>query len=349
MAARYQEAEEVFKKILLIDYYYRDVTGRIERIQEMCSIFQPASTGSSQATKLPARTPSGHQVTIAQSSPRRYEILRKLGEGGMGIVYEARDTKLNRVVAMKVLPSKFDGHDELKTRFVREARAVAALSHENVVAVYDIGEEWGESYIAMEFVDGSSLRELLEKNKKFSIEQSISYARQIAEGLAAAHRAGIVHRDIKPENVMIAKSNQQVKLMDFGLARMDTATNLTQEGSVMGTWRYMPPEQIRGDKITAAADIYATGIVVFEMIAGRHPFAEGDLAFHQMNTPPEPLRDIDPEVSQALSDVVARCLAKKAADRYADGQELREALTLDAPARTSQHKTKLHGELNWPA
>jgi tetratricopeptide (TPR) repeat protein len=334
MATRYSEAKEIFKKILLVDYYYRDVTGRIERIEEMSAIFRPSDDGTMQQTRALGTTPSGHNVTVAQSKPRRYEILRKLGEGGMGVVYEARDTKLDRIVAMKVLPSKFNGHDELKSRFVREARAVASLSHENVVAVYDIGEEWGESYIAMEFVDGFSLRDLLDKKKKLTIDQTVTYTKQIADGLAAAHKAGIVHRDIKPENVMIAKSSQQVKLMDFGLARMDTATNLTQEGSVMGTWRYMPPEQIRGDKITPAADIYATGIMIFEMITGRPPFGDGDIAFHHMNTTPEPLSEVEPAVPPALSDVVARCLAKRASDRYADGQELREALVAGVIGQT---------------
>ena len=328
LAARYPEATDVFKKVLHVDYYYRDVTGRLERIQEMCTIFQPASGSQSGGAgdSGSARPRAAHDATMVQAKPRRYEILRKLGEGGMGVVYEARDTKLNRVVAMKVLPSKFNGQDELRSRFVREARAVAALSHENVVAVYDIGEEWGESYIAMEFVDGASLRELLERHKKLSVEQTLAYARQIAEGLAAAHRAGIVHRDIKPENVMVVKASQQVKLMDFGLARMDTATNLTQEGSVMGTWRYMPPEQIRGEKITPAADVYSTGIMIYEMIAGMHPFGDGDLAYHQLNTVPAPLNDIEPAVPPAFSGLVARCLEKRSEDRFADAQQLRDAL-----------------------
>ena len=330
MAARYSEAKETFKKILLVDYYYRDVTGRIERIQEMSQIFHSSDDAGLAPTRPPGgRSPSSHMATVAQAKPRRYEILRKLGEGGMGVVYEARDTKLSRTVAMKVLPSKFDGLDELKSRFVREARAVASLSHENVVAVYDIGEEWGESYIAMEFIDGYSLRELLERSKKLPIDQALGFLKQIAEGLAAAHRSGIVHRDIKPENVMIVKATQQVKLMDFGLARMDTATNLTQEGSIMGTWRYMPPEQIRGDKITPAADIYATGIMAFEMITGRPPFEDGDLAYHQMNTPPPALNELEPSASSALSALVARCLAKRASERFNNGQELRDSLVMD--------------------
>ena len=338
LAARYTEAIEVFNRILLVDYYYKDVTGRLERINEISSIFASSDNATKVGSGAGMQTVAGGgpaaNATVQQARPKRYEVKRKLGEGGMGVVYEALDTKLDRVVAMKVLPSKFNGLDELKSRFVREARAVAALSHENVIAVYDIGEEWGESYIAMEFVDGKSLRQILEKKKKFPPEEALKLAKQIADGLGAAHRAGIVHRDIKPENVMISKSSQQVKLMDFGLARMDSATNLTQEGSIMGTWRYMAPEQIRGEKVTPATDIYATGVMLFEMLAGHPPFGDGDLAYHHVNTEPPALIDVEPSVPPALSDIVARCIAKDAADRYASGSELLEALA--APVMASE-------------
>ncbi len=325
-AGQLEEAKGIYKKILLVDYYYKDVTGRLEKINEISSIFHSGDSQTNMLSRAGATGARGAQATMAPTKPRRYEIVRKLGEGGMGVVYEARDTKLDRIVALKILPSKFKKTEDLKSRFLREARAVAALSHANVVAVYDIGEEWGESYIAMEYVDGSTLRDFISKKKKLSIKQTMKYAGQIAEGLAAAHRAGIIHRDIKPENVMVAKASDQVKIMDFGLARMDSASNLTQEGSVMGTWRYMAPEQVRGDKVSAAADVYSTGIMLFEMIAGEPPFTEGDLAYHQVNTIPAALKDVLPGVPEELSDIVARCLAKKASDRFADGQELVAAL-----------------------
>lgn len=331
-AGLYAEARVLFRKLLLVDYYYKDVTGRIERINEMSTIFSSSDSGTmlagGQHTMARGRPGSGsHLATALPSKPKRYDIIRKIGEGGMGVVYEARDTKLDRVVAMKVLPSKFNANDELKARFVREARAVAALSHENVVAMYDIGEEWGESYIAMEFVDGCSLRELLDKETRMPVARAMKFAIQVAQGLAAAHGAGIIHRDIKPENVMITKATEQVKIMDFGLARMDSSKeNLTMEGAIMGTWRYMAPEQIRGEKVGSPTDIYATGIMIYETIAGAPPFCEGDLMFHHINTEPIPLSDLVPEVSDALNAVILRCLSKKAEDRIADGRELVEAL-----------------------
>ena len=332
-AGQLEEAKDIYKKILLVDYYYKDVTGRLEKINEISSIFHSGDSATNMLSRAGTGAPRGAQATMAPTKARRYEVIRKLGEGGMGVVYEARDTKLDRIVALKVLPSKLSKTEDFKTRFLREARAVAALSHANVVAVYDIGEEWGDSYIAMEFVDGASLRDLITKKKKLPLKQTLKYALQIAEGLGAAHRAGIIHRDIKPENVMVAKASDQVKLMDFGLARMDSASNLTQEGSVMGTWRYMAPEQVKGDRVTPAADVYSTGIMLFEMLAGEPPFIEGDLAYHQVNTIPPQLKDAHPEVSEELSDIVARCLAKKASDRFADGQELAVAIEAVASAK----------------
>lgn len=337
----YDEAIATFEKILLVDYYYRDVSGRIDRIREIGSVFRSTGSGGAGQTRITRSDSANGNATVAQQAPKRYEVLRKLGEGGMGIVYEARDTKLDRVVAMKVLPSKLSGQDELKSRFLREARAVAALSHENVVAVYDIGEEWGESYIAMEFIDGHSLREILAKKKKLAPGDALVYARQIVEGLSAAHRLGIIHRDIKPENVMVAKANAQVKLMDFGLARMDSATNLTMEGSVMGTWRYMAPEQVRGDRVGTAADVYAVGVMMFEMMAGRAPFTEGDLAYHHLNTEPPILSDVEPAVTQPVSDVVAQCLIKDADQRIPDAMALAEALQIVMPKEATRTTLEL--------
>jgi len=319
-AGMYDNARETYHKIVAADYYYKDVTGRLEHIDEMSSVFAAAGAAS------PTGTSSGAQVTVPVPQQSRYEILRKLGEGGMGVVYLAKDTKLGREVALKVLPSKFSNNDEFRTRFVREARAVAGLSHKNIVSVYDIGELRGESFISMEFIEGKSLRDILRSRGKLSAEETCNFAKQIAEGLGAAHRKGIVHRDIKPENIMVTADTGEVKIMDFGLARIDQASNLTQEGSVMGTWRYMAPEQVEGLRAKPATDIYATGVIIFEMTTGAPIFTEGDLAFHHVNTLPPRLVDVAPDVPAALDVVVARCLHKSPDDRYADGMELWRAL-----------------------
>ena len=314
-------AKEVFQDILVVDYYYRDVTGRLDHIKEMTGIFSPVATrvhsggGGSSA-----------QATMPNMAPSRYEIVRKLGEGGMGIVYLAKDTKLSRDVALKVLPAKLSQNDELRMRFVREARAVAALSHKNIVGVYDIGEEWGESFIAMEFIQGKSLRDILNSEKKLAADEVLHYAKQIAAGLGEAHGRGVIHRDIKPENIMVTAGAHEVKIMDFGLARMDDTSNLTQEGAIMGTLRYMSPEQIKGQRVDTATDVYAVGIMLYEMLFGEPPFPEGNLGYHHVNTAPKAAHDVDPNVPIELSNVIKKCLAKSSSDRFADGKELFRAL-----------------------
>ncbi len=319
-AGMYDEAREVFQGILVVDYYYKDVSGRLEHIDEMSSVFAPKTVAPDTSA------PAGTQVTVPVSHKKRYETIRQLGQGGMGVVYLARDTKLDREVALKVLPSRFSKNDELRSRFVREARAVAALNHKNVVAVYDIGEEWGESYISMEYIEGQSFREILRDRKTLPPDEAVSVTKQIAEGLAAAHARGIIHRDIKPENIMIVTDTGDVKIMDFGLARIDTESDLTREGSVMGTWRYMAPEQVKGERPKTATDVYATGIILFEAITGTPPFPEGDLAFHHVNTLPPPLTDAAPDAPAALAAIVEKCLNKDPDERYADGAELYAAL-----------------------
>jgi serine/threonine-protein kinase len=244
----------------------------------------------------------------------------------MGIVYKAKDKKLEREVAWKVLPRKLSKDKEFQTRFIREARAVAALNHKNIVAVYDIGEEFGESFIAMEFIDGPSLREILTKKKTLTVEEVLDYGKQIAQGLGTAHRRGIIHRDIKPENVMVVSETNEIKVMDFGLARVEEASNLTQEGAIMGTWRYMAPEQVTGKRADSALDVYAVGIMLFEMLTGSPPFTEGDLAYHQVNTTPPEVNELLPDVPDSLNDIIKKCLEKEIDARYADGFELFEAL-----------------------
>ena len=339
----YAEAKKTYKEILRLDYYYKDVSGRLERVNELSSVFDTAAPVNPFASDTHGSAPEGATMPMAQ--PGRYEVVNKLGEGGMGIVYLARDTKLGREIAMKVLSKAFSDNMDFKKRFIREARAVASLNHKNVVAIYDIVEEMGQNFISMEFVEGKSLRERQKAQRKFTVEEAIEIIKQTASGLGAAHQQGITHRDIKPENVMIKEGTEEVKIMDFGLAHLDLdeGSNITQEGMVMGTLKYMAPEQVKGDRCDPPADIYATGIMFYELIAGDLPFTAGNIGFHHMNTVPTPLIDIVPGINPDLSEIVARCLEKAPEARYANGDELYDILCdLEKSMGTSDNDTVIN-------
>src|SRR5262245_25778662 len=209
-----------------------------------------------------------------------YEVLGSLGEGGMGQIYRARDSRLGRPVAVKVLGPQLTKDPEAVARFFGEARAASALNHPNIVTIYEVGEYEGQRFIAMEFVQGKTLRDLLRHSPE--LERFNDLASQIARALAAAHAAGIVHRDIKPENIMI-RDDGYVKVVDFGIARLvhvpaessALPTSHTGPATLLGTPRYMSPEQIRGDHVDSASDIFSFGIMAYEWVAGRHPF-EGE-------------------------------------------------------------------------
>ncbi len=269
-----------------------------------------------------------------------YRILEKLGEGGMGIVYKAEDTKLKRIVALKFLSAiAFGGED--KSRFLREAQAAAALNHPNICTIYAIDEVDGQMFIAMEFIEGQSLLEKIASGM-LQVASVIDIAKQIAEGLQAAHEKGITHRDIKSANVMITKKGQ-VKIMDFGLAKLSRGgTMLTKEGMTLGTAAYMSPEQARGEVVDHRTDIWSLGVVLYEMISGRLPFRgeyEAAMMYSILNEEPEPLTSLRSNVPMDLERVVAKMLAKNPATRYQHVDELPVDLT--AIATTSVNKTKI--------
>ena len=237
-----------------------------------------------------------------------YKIIKKIGSGGMGEIYLAEDTKLERSVALKFLPRHMTEDREARTRFEREAKAAAALNHPNIVTVYEIGEHEGQVYIAMEYVEGQTLKELISVNRPPStvdrspiapgplpIAQVLDIATQIAAGLAAAHAKGIVHRDIKPQNILIDKDGR-VKILDFGLAKLQGVSRLTQDSFAMGTVNYMSPEQGQGKEVDPRSDIWSLGVVFYEMISGELPF-RGDYdqaviyAILNEDTPPLGNRD----------------------------------------------------------
>jgi len=241
----------------------------------------------------------------------RYRILQKLGEGGMGEVYLAEDTALGRKAALKFLPADYMAEAELQNRFRREARAAAALNHPNIITIYDVGEHQKRAWIAMEYVDGESLRDLIAE-QELSIGEVIDIAIQICEGLSEAHQRGIVHRDLKPANILLDKKGR-VKIADFGLARLDEATTLTGEGVVMGTPAYMSPEQVKGKKLDSRTDIFSLGVLLYELITRRLPFAgetRNALYYNIVNEEPEPLARYKRGVPAGLQSLMDGALEK---------------------------------------
>jgi eukaryotic-like serine/threonine-protein kinase len=265
-----------------------------------------------------------------------YEILRKLGEGGMGVVYLGRDTKLDRSVAIKVLNKRYERHEDNVRRFVREAKAASALNHPNILTIYEIGEIDGSQYIVSEYIEGRTLREII-KSATLDLRTVLDIARQIASALAAAHKARIVHRDLKPENVIV-RDDGYVKVLDFGLAKLIPENesgvwteeisgrhDSTASGMILGTVNYMSPEQAKGEKVDERTDIFSLGVVLYEMISGKRPFEGNSTAesfANLINGQPEPLDARPPGVPVQLQLVVTKTLRKDREDRYQTMQEL---------------------------
>jgi len=241
----------------------------------------------------------------------------------MGVVYKAEDTKLERIVAIKFLPHHIAANAEERERFKIEAKAAAALNHPNIATIYAIEEVDGEMFIVMEYIDGRELRKIA-TSKQLSVNSIIDIAMQIAEGLKAAHVKGITHRDIKSSNIMVTESGQ-VKIMDFGLAKIGGDLHLTKSGTTLGTAAYMSPEQARGEKVDHRTDIWSFGVVLYEMISGRLPFRgeyESAMMYSILNEEPEPLTSLRSNVPMDLERVVAKMLAKNPAERYQHVDEL---------------------------
>ena len=255
----------------------------------------------------------------------RYRIVRRLGAGGMANVYLAEDEQLGRRVAIKVLNDRYAQDEAFVERFRREAKSAAALSHPNIVSIYDRGQADGHPYIAMEVIEGRSLKELIMTRGPLPIAQALAYTHEILEALRFAHRHGIIHRDIKPHNILIG---ERLKVTDFGIARAG-ASQMTEAGSIMGTAQYLSPEQARGAPVTASSDLYSAAIVLYEMLTGKVPFT-GDsaieIAMKHLNDPPKPPSKIRPEIPEKLDAVVLRALAKNPEDRYQTAEEFSEDL-----------------------
>jgi len=244
-----------------------------------------------------------------------YKILDKLGEGGMGVVYKAQDTKLDRLVALKFLPHHLTTDEAEKARLLQEAKAAASLNHHNICTVYGVEESEGQMFISMEYIDGGTLRQKIPFSK---MDDALSVAIQIADALQEAHSRGIVHRDIKADNIMLSAKGQ-VKVMDFGLAKLKGSLKLTRSSSTVGTLGYMAPEQIQGGEVDHRSDIFSFGVLVFEMLAGKLPFRgehEAAMVYSIVNEEPLQLDQFRQDVSPVLSNLILRCLEKDPADRY---------------------------------
>jgi serine/threonine protein kinase len=286
------------------------------------------TTGSAEADAIPDfLTPS--QKPSALGRLDHYEILEIVGRGGMGVVLKGFDEKLHRVVAIKVLAAELAVSGTARQRFIREARAAAAVSHEHVVTIHGVEEDHRPPYLVMEFVDGVSLQEKLDKEGPPGVKEILRIGLQTAEGLAAAHRQGLVHRDIKPENILLENGVQRVKLTDFGLARAVDDASLTHSGVIAGTPLYMSPEQAAGEPIDHRSDLFSLGSVLYTLCTGRPPFrADGTHAVLKrvIEDTPRPIQEVNQEIPGWLCDLIARLHAKNPADRLPSAQLVADLL-----------------------
>ena len=295
----FEGARLLYEKILAQDFSYRDARERAAHV-----------------TQAQSSAPSGKPLGTGESpAVPRYKILKQIGQGGMGVVYRAEDTVLHRIVAYKVLPTSVREQPALLQNFLQEARIAASINHPNIVTIYDTGHDpTGEVFISMEFVDGMSLKELLDKVGALPLPQFLAIGKQICSGLGYAHGRRIIHRDIKPSNIMLSR-DRMVKIMDFGLAKI-VSDALADKTSVKGTPLYMAPEQILGKEVDHQSDLYSLGCTFYRMATGRLPFTKGDLYYHHLHSAPTPPKELNPKLPAMLNTLILRCLEKDKAKRY---------------------------------
>ncbi|MGE5485052.1 MAG: Stk1 family PASTA domain-containing Ser/Thr kinase [Ignavibacteriales bacterium] len=254
----------------------------------------------------------------------RYEVLEKIGGGGMAVVYKAHDNYLNRSVAVKVLRPQYAGDEDFVRRFRREAQAAASLAHPNIVNIFDVGEIDDTYYIVMEYVEGSTLKQVISSKGRLSPVQALKIAHQICEALEHAHKRHVIHRDIKPQNILMSRDGR-AKVTDFGIARAATSSTVTHTGTVIGSVHYFSPEQARGGFTGERSDIYSLGVAMYEMVTGRVPF-EGDspisIALKHMQEEIEPVKKTNPEVPDEVATIITRALRKNQFDRYQSASDM---------------------------
>jgi tRNA A-37 threonylcarbamoyl transferase component Bud32 len=299
----FRASADILKQIVAENYGYRDAVGRLQEIEKKL-----ASGTIEPAKKLAAE----EELT----EKKRYEFVEKIGSGGMGIVYRARDTRLNRIVAYKMLMEQFMEVKDVRDRFLREAQSAAQLNHPNIVTVYDmdVDRDRNRLFIAMEFVSGESYFDILQRESRLSIQAVLQFVVGVLKALRHAHGHGVVHRDIKPSNVMLS-SDRVVKIMDFGLAKVLRDAKAQGSEKASGTPLYMSPEQILGKAIDYRTDLYAFGGTVYHLLAGEPPFVDGEVLYHHVHTSPTSLRKQRPDVPKVLEQIVMSCLAKDPGSR----------------------------------
>ena len=268
------------------------------------------------------------ELTTGSTFAGRYQIIEELGKGGMGKVYKAVDTRINEKIALKLIKAEISSDNKTLERFGNELKLARKIVHKNVGRMYDINEEEGTHYITMEYVSGQDLKGLIRQSGQLAIGTTISVAKQICEGLAEAHKVGVVHRDLKPNNIMIDREGE-VRIMDFGIARSLKEKSITGAGVMIGTPEYMSPEQVEGKEVDQRSDIYSLGIILYEMVTGRVPF-EGETPFtigmkHKGETPKNP-KVLNAQIPEDLSNMIMRCLEKDKEQRYQSSGEVQEEL-----------------------
>ncbi len=329
------ESRNILLKIGAVNKGYKDVNSRLSNIVSRISLMQQSGQNIVGAatvyTPQPGSSAPGSAAVATQVMQSvesnlggRYVLEKELGRGGMGVVYLAKDSQLERPVALKFLGNLVDSSEEFRQRFVREARTAAKISHPNIIAIYDISASVGKAYIAMEYIDGPSLHKYLSTKGGLKPRETINVMVQACSALAAIHEAGITHRDIKPDNILVAKGGL-IKLTDFGLAKADDS-RMTRTGVVMGTPSYMAPEQVLGKDADARSDIYSMGLVIYECLTGETVFMGSDVLQRQLEELPDPPSAKVQGVPAELDAVVMKCVAKKPDERYQTVRELIGAL-----------------------
>src|SRR5918999_1302958 len=280
------------------------------------------------------------QDRLVTAIGNRYELESEIGRGGMSVVYRARDLRLNRPVAIKVLPPELAYDPAVRTRFTREAQTSALLSHTHIVPIYDVGEGEGIAYFVMALVPGGSLATLLTHEPRQPLDEARRLLCEIADALAYAHLRGVIHRDIKPDNILLDGETGRAMVTDFGIARaIEAGTRLTVTGLAVGTPTYMSPEQAIGEReIDGRSDIYSLGVLAYQMLTGRVPFTAGNsvaLLLKHVNEQPRPIAELRPETPRGLRDTIERALMKSPEDRWPTAAAMREALLSDEVPGTS--------------